>query len=354
MFRSVAFALVVACPFLPSAANPRAAILDAQVPLGTNRWGCASDPAVFEEALRDGWNVRRLSAEELADASVLSRAHFDLLILPCGSYFPPAATNSLVAFLKAGGNLFTTGGYAFDSCDLVNTRSAPKIWDCLRVRDDQIGVFDPSHTLERVSVTTLDAACEGVLPPVRREGSLAGFSAVAMLGTQGHGCGPNRVAWQPVLCCRDGRGRLRGYAGAVAHHVSGTFAGSSWAFFGVTDDDLFAAGSEGAKLIRPLTDLLARGLKISRTTTRWPCYRRGEAADFYAVVRNDAKVPKRGSVRFHAKDEDGREAFAERIEFMLAHGVLGRQRREARTPRVRCGRFRALTDCLVRSDAVAI
>ena len=309
------------CPPALWAETPCAAILDVKTPAGMNRWGCVSDPAVFEDALKDGWSVRRISSDELADKVAFSRDRFDLLILPCGSYFPAAATNSLTTFLKAGGHLFTTGGYAFDSCYLVNTRRAPKIRDCLRVRDDQIGVFDPSHTLERVAVTTLDAASAGILPPVRIDGPLAGYSAVAMLSTNGHGCGPNRVSWQPVLCCRDAQGGLRGYAGAVAHHVSGTFAGSNWAIFGVTDRDLFAAGSEGAKLIRPIADLLVRELSIGNTTTRWPCYRRGETAEFSAVVRNGAKVSKCGSVRFHAADEAGREAFAACVEFTLAPGT---------------------------------
>ena len=107
-----------ACPHVLGAA-PRASvgisIVDFGFPAGTNRFGCASDPAVFERALAPLGEVRRIPAERLGETNVLIRATTDLLVVPCGAAFPAAAAPALRAYLKAGGSLLTTGGYAFDA-----------------------------------------------------------------------------------------------------------------------------------------------------------------------------------------------------------------------------------------------
>jgi hypothetical protein len=57
---------------------------------------------------------RLLSAAELADPAVLNAASFDILVLPTGESFPIEARESLIKFLREGGSLIATGGYAFN------------------------------------------------------------------------------------------------------------------------------------------------------------------------------------------------------------------------------------------------
>ena len=109
-FHALAFAF-----FAAHSASAAISIVDFGFPAGTNRFGCASDPAVFERALAPLGEVRRLPAARLHETNVLCRATTDLLIVPCGSAFPAAAAPALRAYLKAGGSLLTTGGYAFDA-----------------------------------------------------------------------------------------------------------------------------------------------------------------------------------------------------------------------------------------------
>ena len=51
-----------------------------------------------------------------------------------------------------------------------------------------------------------------------------------------------QARWLPLLNAHDRFGRLRGAAGAMVRHHAGAWAGSSWAFFGVTNRDLFGPG----------------------------------------------------------------------------------------------------------------
>lgn len=92
---------------------PRAAILaDASLPAV----GCATPAATFEKALKnEGYEVELLDADSLSDSARFNAQQFDLLIVPTGASFPLSANASLLNFLKHGGNLLTTGGYAFDN-----------------------------------------------------------------------------------------------------------------------------------------------------------------------------------------------------------------------------------------------
>lgn len=179
----------------------------------------------------------------------------------------------------------------------INTRWAP-IRDCLLVTPEQIGVFDPGFRLENVA-----SARTAPEPVVAGEfawtGALDGYSAVGMLGLNGHGFGPNRARWLPLVECLDALGRHRGHAGAVVHHYEGTFAGSSWGVFGVTNVDLFAAGSPALEsVLRPTVEYLLRRVYLHETDTAYATYRAGETARLRTRVSNVGPRAVSGSVRF--------------------------------------------------------
>lgn len=114
--------LILSAPLLPMEpgvaaapgvrAGPTAAVLD-QPDLPPH--GMASSPEKIAAILQGaGFDVRRLHAEELADAKRFNVAAFDLLVLPTGAAFPVEARESMLQFLREGGCLITTGGYAFN------------------------------------------------------------------------------------------------------------------------------------------------------------------------------------------------------------------------------------------------
>ena len=117
----------------------------------------------------------------------------------------------------------------------INTRHAP-IRDAMWPTPTQINIFDPSFELRHVdSIDICQTA--GVFDTTRPlKGTwknASGFSAIGQLGINGHGFGPNRARWIPLLECFDKDGHSRGHAAAMMHHFANVFAGSSWAFFGV-------------------------------------------------------------------------------------------------------------------------
>lgn len=178
----------------------------------------------------------------------------------------------------------------------INTRWA-NIRDALWPEPEQIGVFDPGFRLHQVAATAA-APGQDIVADYRWDGSLTGYSAVGMLGLNGHGFGPNRARWVPLLECTDRFGRSRGHAGAVLHQFDGTFAGSSWAIFGVTGRDLFAADSEALpKVLLPVIARLLDRCYLHDTDTALACYRQGETATFRTKISNFGVQPRNVELR---------------------------------------------------------
>ena len=185
----------------------------------------------------------------------------------------------------------------------INTRWA-MIRDALWPEPEQIGVFDPSFPLRNIARTSA-AAGQAIVGEFSLDGPLSGYSAVGMLGLNGHGFGPNRARWIPLLECADRFGRPRGHAGAILHHFAGTFAGSSWAIFGTTDRELFASGSPALEqVLLPTAAHLLHRLYLHDTDTVLVCYRQGEAVTFRTRASNFGRKPRTAEARFVVGPED--------------------------------------------------
>ena len=439
---------------LDSAAHtrPAAAILRDQLPVR----GAAADPAQLAKILSEIYDVAFLTADQLADPKRLNRAAFDLLVLPYGESFPLPARATVQEFLGNGGDLLTTGGYAFQSpliskngkwefcddalraesgenllpafaaagsawtalearyasaenvslpesgqhtagkigipevlrnrnsawhCDLPgsaehdqyfvqawirteNVRPAPDgyayfnleqlnekgepiyaaslelermrdsrpwhklehlvylvpgcrklrvgfglknatgtIWgsgfrlehrspqvrintalgfpqDELQVAPDQIGMFDADFRLKRSSIIRPAAGQKLVRNTAEISGAFEGYAATCVLGM-------NQARWIPLLEACDSEGRKRGAAGALVHHVRGAYARSSWAFFGVENQDIFAAGSVlGQATLRATGRVLANKLYLHACETDLACYKQGEPVRLRVLATN--------------------------------------------------------------------
>ncbi len=58
--------------------------------------------------------VEFVTAEQFADPKTFNAEKYWLVVLPYGSYFPMEARENFLAYLRAGGDFLSTGGYAFD------------------------------------------------------------------------------------------------------------------------------------------------------------------------------------------------------------------------------------------------
>ncbi|HUD14726.1 MAG TPA: twin-arginine translocation signal domain-containing protein [Terracidiphilus sp.] len=77
--------------------------------------GTASTPEQLARILSERYATTFVTADEMADAARFNSKQFDLLVLPYGESFPLAARGAVQKFLSEGGDLLTTGGYAFQS-----------------------------------------------------------------------------------------------------------------------------------------------------------------------------------------------------------------------------------------------
>ena len=288
-----------------------------------------ADPGRLRGLLADaGFGVTLLRAGDACDASVLTKRNFDVLVVPCAPFYPRAGREALLAYLREGGSFLSMGGYAFD--ELVEhsskgwSKSNPAVTaadmdaqrgpqvgintrfglhgDTMRLDRRQIGVFDPSYLLRNVRSIRV----------VGREWSADvvadGFAAVAMTGSNSPVFPDVYARWTPLVECLDEFGRSRGAAGAMVHNFAGPYSNASWAFFGVTNQDLFDGRfAELSKLFVETVNRLARPCFLHGLTTDLACYRQGETVKMGVQVKG---APEGARVHFEI---DGRRMASEGV-----------------------------------------
>lgn len=182
------------------------------------------------------------------------------------------------------------------SPEVMNTRHC-RIRDAMWPKEEQIGVFDPSHPLKD-AVSARAAQGQSAVPPsLKLDGPFEGMAAVGVLSVQGHGFGPDRSRILPLVQSYDRFGRPRGALGSLMYHFDGYFARSAWGFFGVTNRDLFAEGD--GTLLPYLPEILRRLVDrtfLYGTEAEYACYRAGEQATIRTRVANHSPRPQQGTV----------------------------------------------------------
>jgi len=166
--------------------------------------------------------------------------------------------------------------------ELLNTRHGHPA-DGLEVAPTQLGVFDADYPLARVA-SARAAPCQSVVASnLCVTGALEGWAAAGVTGY-------DAARWMPLINGYDRYGRLRGAVGAVLRHSAGTYAGSSWAFFGVTNRNLFAATEPGmGQAFVAIVRSLARDTYLSSLVSELTCYRPGEGVTLLANVFNGGR-----------------------------------------------------------------
>jgi len=193
-----------------------------------------------------------------------------------------------VTRLRLIAGLYNTSGTAwFDDIALVrvpprmvmNTRSGVPL-DALQVGALQIGAFDPSYVLERAAYARGNDDGFIVSSSAALAGPFEGYAASGVVGW-------NQARWVSLINSYDRYGRLRGSIGALLRNYAGVYARSSWAFFGVTNRDLFAPGQAkmGEAFVRLVRSMLAETYLHNLATDR-ACYKQGEEVKVTAQVSN--------------------------------------------------------------------
>jgi len=270
--------------------HPQAATVDLQAGL----WECYGVAWFDDLQITDEAGNLLLSSDFEADFNPDSQEP--------GNWWCPAAPYRNVAARGGRG-----GGRALQAKlprrpveERLNTRSGTP-GDSLAVASTQLGVFDPDYRLER-AVAAVPAPDQNLFPPdYRLDGPLTGYAASGVVGF-------NAARWVPLLNATDRYGRLRGAAGALLRHYAGTWAGSSWAFFGVTNRDVLAEekGTPPFPLAR-LIDALVQDVYLAAVRTEPACVRPGETVRITAPVFNGGRQPAEVEVTFEVLPDGSEE-----------------------------------------------
>ena len=160
---------------------------------------------------------------------------------------------------------------------MTTARGTPR--DGLVVSPTQIGAFDADYRLRRVSAVRA-ATGQTLFPVAVTAGAVQGWAASAVRGV-------DQTRWVPLLEAFDRYGRPRGAAGALLIHYGGFFSGSAWGYFGVEDQDLFAAGTPALTQGLPnLVRAMVRGLYLRHLTTDYTSYTPGDTVKVAVTVEN--------------------------------------------------------------------
>ena len=189
--------------------------------------GAVTPPETFERVFKEqDIPTTRLSAEEVCDPVVFNADRFDLLVTPMGASYPAAGKEALVAFLKRGGDLFCTGGYAFDALFVKQDGTWKPQEELLKAARAQAA--DPAVSL--LPNGGFEKGGEGWFPATAKECTIA-----AEPGCTGAACGrvdnaapEGGSAWRTVLPVEPGKTYLVG-----ARLKTGPVQGSGYAYMAV-------------------------------------------------------------------------------------------------------------------------
>lgn len=152
--------------------------------------------------------------------------------------------------------------------------------DELQVAPEQIGMFDADFRLKRASTIRPAAGQTIIGNDDEFSGHFEGYAATCVVGM-------NHARWIPLLEAYDEAGRKRGPAGALVHHVRGPYARSSWAFFGIENQDIFSAGSTlGESTLHAVSEVLANKCFLHSCETDFASYQQGEPVRACVMATN--------------------------------------------------------------------
>jgi len=178
---------------------------------------------------------------------------------------------------------------------------------------DAISICDASADMTDVA-TMVAEPLQSVAPAgLRIDGPVSGCSATGQTA-QGSAGAPLKARWEPLLNAVDRYGRVRGTAFAIMHNFAGEYPGSSWAYSGVSDRDLFARGSvEGVALFRSVLDRVTDGAFVFDARTQYAAARPGEELAPAVRVANLARRERLLTVRLTLLRDGQESGHAEKI-----------------------------------------
>jgi hypothetical protein len=108
----------------------------------------------------------------------------------------------------------------------------------------------------------------------------------------------------PVLEGLDKLNRPVGPVGSIAFNYAGPYAGSAWAFFGITNVDLFAKGRTMLEHLPQLVEAVTRRVFLHSLASEFACYTKDETAKITCKAANLGKKEVAVKVSFTAEQDN--------------------------------------------------
>ena len=177
-----------------------------------------------------GFQMERRGLKDLNNPTHFSRDHFDLLLIPTGASFPAAAADALISFLHKGGDLLTSGGYAFDAL-VIEDQGAWKTQTDFLENAASIA-RNPEHSAVPGGDFESPVSCwishNPAYADITTEVSYTGAACAYALSSLDGGTG----SWECVLGCQPGNHYLIG-----AHLKTDALLGRGYAYLAVYQYD---------------------------------------------------------------------------------------------------------------------
>lgn len=153
-------------------------------------------------------------------------------------------------------------------------------------------------------------------------GAASGLSATGQTA-QGDPGAPLKARWLPLLDAVDRYGRVRGTAFAMMQHFAGEYPGSSWAYSGIADRDLFQRGdAAGAALFRAVLARVIGGAFLFDARAAQPCLRPGEGLGASVRAANLASQARELAVTLTISREGTPVGEQRRVVTVPAHAAV--------------------------------
>jgi hypothetical protein len=228
--------------------------------------------------------------------------------------------------------------------------------DTMGLDPEQIGLFDPTFHLRHVAGIRA-AEMQYVVPQsLKAEMPLAGYAACSMLGSNNPVFPEKWGRHIPLVEAVDEFGRKRGGIGAIAHNYAGPYAGSSWAFFGVTSADLFAKDGPMLSHLPVIMESITLKVYLHSLATDLACYRDGECALIRCKVANGGRRNTSARVVFRVYNRAGVELFCHVVphEFKVGPSQTADAEAEWRPERFASDLCRVTAELLVDGDTIDV
>ncbi len=263
--------------------------------------GCVT-AAVLHEAL-GGMDVQRLDAQSLRTR--LTPAAFDILVMAHGSAFPLSASDTVHAFLAAGGSWVQLGGVPL-ARPVRRRRGAWRVDDATVVHHRRLGITQS----DTVDVTSIMQATVDPLLPQGHDGAwnpIRVFPLQCILTEGRHfpdedgSDGPRHALIRPLVSLAGPDARSLAAPVVLIDRIAGHFEGGRWVI----------AGYEGAmspSCLRALLRIATDSPIDARIAPTYACHHAGETPGVHvtASLHGRRALSQSGDAHITVTDEAGR------------------------------------------------